>query len=63
MAVAFRIHMYTAMSIYVVGSKLQSHATRPNSGLGIHWNLHIGEDENYKSGEEGRGGGERNFFC
>ena len=39
---------YTAISIYVVGSKLQAYGTRPNGGLGIHWNLHIGEDENYK---------------
>ena len=56
MAVAFRIHMYTAISIYLVGSKLQAHATRPNGGPGIHWNLHIGEDENYKLGG---GGGKR----
>ena len=38
----------TAISIDVVGSKLQSYKTKPNGGLGIHWNLHIGEDENYK---------------
>ena len=34
--------------IYFVGSKPQAYATRPNGGLGIHWDLHIGEDENYK---------------
>ena len=28
--------LYTAISIYVVGSKLQAYATRPNGGLGIH---------------------------
>ena len=38
----------TAISIYVVGSKLQAYTTRPNGGLGIHWNLHISVDENYK---------------
>ena len=32
----------------VVGSKLQSYATRPNGGLGIHWNLHIRAVEIYK---------------
>ena len=43
------INLFTAtcFSIYVVGSKLQAFTTRPNGGLGIHWNLHIGEDENY----------------
>ena len=38
----------TTNSINVVGSNLQAYATRPNGGLGIHWNLHVGEDENYK---------------
>ena len=37
----------TAISINVVGSKLQAYATRPNGGLGIHWNLHICVDKNY----------------
>ena len=37
---------YTAISINVVGLKLQAYATRPNGGLGIHWNLHICVDEN-----------------
>ena len=32
--------VYTAISIFVVGSKLPAYATRPNGGLGIHWNLH-----------------------
>ena len=41
--------MHTAISINVVGSKLQAYATRPNGGLGIHWNLHICVDENYES--------------
>ena len=40
--------LYTAISIYVVWSKLQAYTTRPNGGLDIHWNLHIGEDQNYK---------------
>ena len=39
---------HTAISINVVGLKLQVYATRPNGGLGIHWNLHICEDENYE---------------
>ena len=39
---------YTAISINVVGSKLQAYATRPNGGLGIYWNLHVCVDENYK---------------
>ena len=39
---------YTAISINVVGLKLQAYATRPNGGLGIHWNLHICVDENYE---------------
>ena len=42
------LEMYTAISIYVVGTKLQAYATRPNGSLGIHWNLHISEDENFK---------------
>ena len=40
--------MYTAISINVVGLKRQAYATRPNGGLGIHWNLHIVYSENYK---------------
>ena len=39
---------YTAISINVVGLKLQAYATRPNGGLGIHWNLHICVDVNYE---------------
>ena len=39
---------YTAISINVVGLKLQDYATRPNGGLGIHWNLHVCVGENYK---------------
>ena len=42
------LHLYTAISINVVGLKLQAYATRPNGGLGIHWNLHICVDENYE---------------
>ena len=38
----------TAISINVVGLKRQAYATRPNGGLGIHWNLHIVYSENYK---------------
>ena len=37
----------TAISINVVGLKLQAYATRPNGGLGIHWNLHLCVAENY----------------
>ena len=33
--------IYTAISINVVGSKLQAYATRPNGGLGIHRNLQM----------------------
>ena len=40
--------LYTAISINVVGLKRQAYATRPNGGLGIHWNLHIVYSENYK---------------
>ena len=32
---------YTAISINVVGLKLQAFESRPNGGMGIHWNLHI----------------------
>ena len=39
---------YTAISINVVGLKRQAYTTRPNGGLGIHWNLHIVYSENYK---------------
>ena len=38
---------YTAISINVVGLKRQAYATRPNGGLGIHWNLHIVYSENF----------------
>ena len=44
----FIIVVYTAISINVVGSKLQAYTTRPNGGLGIHWNLRICADENHK---------------
>ena len=40
--------LHTAISINIVGLKLQAYATRPNGDLGIHWNLHICIDENYK---------------
>ena len=40
--------LHTAISINVVGLKLQAYATRPNGDLGIHWNLHICVDENYE---------------
>ena len=36
--------MYAAISI----QKFQAYTTSPNGGLGIHWNLHISEDENYR---------------
>ena len=55
--------VYTAISMNVAGSKLQAYTTRPNGGLGIHWNLHIFADENYKflflcaKSEHGRSGG------
>ena len=47
-SVSVHVTMYTAISINDVGSKLQAYATRPNGGLGIHWNLHTCVDENYK---------------
>ena len=47
-SVSVHVTMYTAISINNVGSKLQAYVTRPNGGLGIHWNLHICVDENYK---------------
>ena len=45
---ADRADPHTAISINVVGLNLQAYATRPNGGLGIHWNLHLCVDENYK---------------
>ena len=47
-ATRFEKKQYTAISINVVGLKRQAYATRPNGGLGIHWNLHIVYSENYK---------------
>ena len=41
-------YLNLAISINVVGLKRQAYATRPNGGLGIHWNLHIVYSENYK---------------
>ena len=45
----FYIHvqMYTAISINVVGLKLQAYESRPNGGMGIYWNLHISIEEIY----------------
>ena len=39
---------YTAISINVVASKRQAYATKPNGDLGLHWNLHVCVEENYK---------------
>ena len=40
----------TAISINVaiVASKRQAYAIKPNGDLGLHWNLHVCADENYK---------------
>ena len=40
--------MYTAISINVVGLKLQAYESRANGGLGIYLNLHISVEEIYK---------------
>ena len=36
---------YTAISINVVGLKLQAYESRPNGGMGIYWNFHISVQE------------------
>ena len=40
----------TAISINIVGSKLQAYTARPKGSVGIQWNLHIsvGASEDYK---------------
>ena len=40
--------MFTAISINVVGLKLQGYKSRPNGAMGIYWNLHISVEEIYK---------------
>ena len=39
---------YTAISINVVGLKLQAYESRPNGGMGIYLHLHISLEEIYK---------------
>ena len=43
----FNCLCYTAISVNVVGLKLQAFESRPNGGMGIYWNLHISVEEIY----------------
>ena len=38
----------TAISVNVVGLKLQAYESRPNDAMGIYWNLNISVEEIYK---------------
>ena len=46
--VGFRLVLYTAISINVVGLKLQTFESRPNGCIGIYWNLHVSVEDIYK---------------
>ena len=45
---SFHMHIYTAISINVVGLNLQTYKSRPNGAMGIYCNLHITIEEIYK---------------